>query len=104
PSLDTLSLHDALPISSGGLAFTEQKDMEKLRRYSLKGWHVKKFKFMGYSLEKGESADYIYSIDYRSLKKDEDDDYYDFFTSAGWTHVTSESDIHLFRAHACTTS
>jgi len=86
-------------ITSGGLAFTEQKDMEKLRRYSLKGWHVKKFKFMGYSLEKGESADYIYSIDYRSLKKDEDDDYYDFFTSAGWTHVTSESDIHLFRAH-----
>ncbi|MBU5465521.1 DUF2812 domain-containing protein [Virgibacillus sp. MSJ-26] len=86
-------------ITSGGLAFSEQKDMEKLRRYSLKGWHVKKFKFMGYTLEKGESTDYIYSIDYRSLNKGEDDDYYDFFSSAGWTNVTSEGDIHLFRAH-----
>ena len=86
-------------ITSGGLAFSEQKDMEKLRRYSLKGWHVKQFKFMGYTLEKGESTDYIYSIDYRSLNKGEDDDYYDFFSSAGWTNVTSEGDIHLFRAH-----
>lgn len=28
---------------SGGLAFSEEKDMEKLRRYSLKGWHVRDF-------------------------------------------------------------
>ena len=41
-------------ITSGGLAFSEDKDMEKLRRFSLKGWHVSGFKFMGYTLEKGE--------------------------------------------------
>ncbi len=29
---------------SGGLAFSEDKDMEKLHRYSLKGWHVNDFK------------------------------------------------------------
>ncbi|MFD1852244.1 hypothetical protein [Oceanobacillus bengalensis] len=40
-------------IMSGGLAFSEDKDMEKLRRYSLDGWHVSDFKFMGYTLEKG---------------------------------------------------
>ncbi|MFL0366034.1 DUF2812 domain-containing protein [Pseudobacillus sp. 179-B 2D1 NHS] len=86
-------------ITSGGLAFSEDKDMEKLRRFSLKGWHVSDFKFMGYTLEKGESSDYIYSVDYRSLKEDEEEEYFDFFSSCGWSHIASEGDIHLFRAH-----
>src|SRR5690625_377928 len=85
-------------ITSGGLAFSEDKDMEKLRRFSLKGWHVSDFKFMGYTLEKGESSDYIYSVDYRWLKEGEEEEYFDFFSSSGWSHVTSEGNIHLFRA------
>ncbi|MFK4470078.1 DUF2812 domain-containing protein [Bacillus sp. RC252] len=85
-------------ILSGGLAFSEDKDMEKLRRFSLKGWHVSDFKFMGYTLKKGESSDYIYSVDYRSLKEDEEEEYFDFFSSSGWSHIASEGDIHLFRA------
>lgn len=85
-------------IMSGGLAFAEDKDMEKLRRFSLKGWHVSDLKFMGYTLEKGESADYIYSVDYRTLNEEESEEYFDLFSSAGWTHITSEGDIHLFRA------
>ncbi|MEI3606926.1 DUF2812 domain-containing protein [Pseudogracilibacillus sp. SE30717A] len=86
-------------IMSGGLAFAENKDMEKLRRYSLQGWHASDFKFMGYTLEKGESTDYTYSIDYRLLKDDEEGEYFDFFSSAGWSHVVSEGNIHLFRAY-----
>ncbi|MFA8438195.1 DUF2812 domain-containing protein [Pueribacillus sp. YX66] len=86
-------------ITSGGLAFSENKDMEKLRKYSLKGWHVRDFKFMGYTLEKGVSSDYVYSVDYRSLKAEEEEEYFDFFSSAGWSHVASEADIHLFRAN-----
>ena len=86
-------------ITSGGLAFSEDKDMEKLRRFSLKGWHVSDFKFMGYTLEKGESSDYIYSVDYRSLKENEEEEYFDFFSSSGWSHIASEANIHLFRAH-----
>lgn len=85
-------------IMSGGLAFSEDKDMEKLRRFSLKGWHVSDFKFMGYTLKKGESSDYIYSVDYRSLKEDEEEEYFDFFSTSGWSHIASEGDIHLFRA------
>ena len=85
-------------ITSGGLAFSEDKDMEKLRSYSFKGWHVSDFKFMGYTLEKGESSDYIYSVDYRSLEEDEEEEYFDFFSSSGWSHITSETDNHLFRA------
>src|SRR5690625_4394477 len=89
-------------IISGGLAFTEEKDMEKLRRYSLKGWHVSNFKLMGYTLEKGECLDYIYSVDYRSLEENEEEEYFDFFSSSGWSHITSEANIHLFRAHSDT--
>lgn len=89
-------------ITSGGLAFSEDKDMEKLRRFSLRGWHVCDFKFMGYTLEKGKSSDYIYSVDYRSLKEDEEGEYFDFFSSSGWSHIASEGDIHLFRAHPST--
>ena len=63
-------------IISGGLAFSEHKDMEKLRLYSLKGWHVSDFKFMGYTLKKGVSSDYIYSVDYRSLKENEEAEYF----------------------------
>ncbi|WP_077622420.1 DUF2812 domain-containing protein [Sediminibacillus massiliensis] len=85
-------------VMSGGLAFSEIKDMEKLRSYSLKGWHVRDFKFMGYTLEKGAKAEYIYSVDYRSLKEGDAEEYFDFFSSSGWTHIASEGDIHLFRA------
>ncbi|KHF38697.1 DUF2812 domain-containing protein [Halalkalibacter okhensis] len=85
-------------VMSEGLAFSEEKDMDKLRKLSLKGWHVHDFKFMGYSLEKGESEEYIYSIDYRLLTKDEEEEYFNFFASSGWSHVASEGDTHLFRA------
>lgn len=89
-------------ITSGGLAFSEDKDMEKLHHYSLKGWHVRDFKLIGYVLEKGESNDYIYSVDYRSLHEDEKEEYFELFSSAGWTHIASDDDIHLFRANAGT--
>ncbi|MFC0090415.1 DUF2812 domain-containing protein [Allobacillus sp. GCM10007491] len=38
-------------------------------------------------------------MDYRWLKEDERKEYFDFFSSAEWTHVTSEGNVHLFRAH-----
>ena len=85
-------------VMSGGLAFSEEKDMEKLRKLSTEGWHVSGFKFMGYTLKKGDSADYIYSVDYRSLKEKEVEEYLGFFSSSGWTHISSEGSIHLFRA------
>ncbi|TRZ40709.1 DUF2812 domain-containing protein [Niallia circulans] len=72
--------------------------MKQLRKLSNDGWHVSGFKFMGYTLKKGESADYIYSVDYRSLKDMEAEEYFEFFASSGWTHISSEGNIHLFRA------
>lgn len=85
-------------IMSGGLAYSENRDMAKLRKYSSKGWHVREFKFMGYLLEKGESKDYIYNVDYRLLANEEKEEYFNMFVESGWSHVASEADIHLFRA------
>lgn len=83
---------------SGGTAFAEKKDMEKLRRMSLKGWHVKHHAFMGYSLEKGEPKEYIYSLDRRSLDFEEQAEYRAYFSDSGWTHIFSTGDHHLFRS------
>lgn len=83
---------------SGGLAFSEEKDMEKLRKLSQKGWHVSGFSFMGYTLEKGENQDFVYSVDYRSLNDGEKEEYIDLFSASGWSHIASENDFHLFRA------
>jgi len=83
---------------SGGLAFSEDKDMERLRACSLNGWHICDIKFMGYALERGESTDYIYSVDYQTVNEEESEEYFDLFSAAGWTHITSKGDIHLFRA------
>lgn len=85
-------------LMSNGLAFSEQKDMETLRKKALKGWNLEGFRFMGYKLEYGEPEDVIYSIDYRLLAPDEEAEYFEMFSSAGWTHVCSEYDRHIFKA------
>jgi len=83
---------------SNGLAFSEQKDMEKLAKKAKQGWMLKKFAFMGYRLEKSEPEDIQYSIDYRSLEKGEKEEYFELFQMAGWSHVCSNYDIHIFKA------
>lgn len=85
---------------SNGLAFSEEKDMEKLRQKALNGWHLKGFRFLGYELEKGESEDVVFSIDYRSLQPSEEEEYFEMFSFAGWTHVCSSVDkhMHIFKA------
>ena len=87
---------------SKGLAFSEEKDLRKLRKQSLKGWHVKSFKFMGYGLERGEKENVIYSIDFRPLEESEQEEYFELFTSAGWSHICSDNGFHLFKANTGT--
>ncbi|WP_227396142.1 DUF2812 domain-containing protein [Jeotgalibacillus aurantiacus] len=83
-------------IMSGGLAFSEEKDMMKLSRLSKKGWVFDRFTFMGYILKKGEPQELQFAIDYRS---NPDEEYFELFREAGWTHVGSQANyIHLFTA------
>lgn len=85
-------------IISGGLAYFEEFDMERLREKSLRGWHFKKFSFLGYCLERGEPADVIYTIDYHLLKEEDQEEYFDTFEMAGWEHVCTEYNMHIFKA------
>jgi hypothetical protein len=83
-------------MASGGLAFDEEKDMEKLAGFARKGWVFERFSFMGYKLKKSTPVELQYALDYR---KDADEDYFCYFEEAGWKHEgTSGNYIHLFSA------
>lgn len=83
---------------SEGLAFAEEKDLQRLRKKSLQGWHLKRWRFMGYELEQGEKEDVIYSIDYRDIDPNEEAEYFELFTMSGWMHVCSNHGMHIFKA------
>lgn len=55
---------------------------------------------MGYKLRKEESQDLIYNIDYQVQPNE---DYFEFFEGANWTHVCSSDHIHIFSAPEGTT-
>ncbi|WP_075312919.1 DUF2812 domain-containing protein [Bacillus wiedmannii] len=85
-------------ITSNGIAFSEEKDLKKLRKYAAKGWIVKRFKRMGYELEKGVAEDVIFSLDIRELGENELEEYIGMFELAGWEYICSSYNMHLFKA------
>ena len=89
---------DSKYVSSGGLAFTEHKDMKKLSRWAAKGWHLDSFAFLGYRLRKGEPKHAAYCVDYNSVKADDMEEYEELFEAGGWTRVCSSGNIHVFTA------
>lgn len=83
-------------VSSGGLAFYEEKEMKKLGEYAKKGWILEEFAPLGYKLRKGEPENIQYSLDYQNGA---DEEYFMYFEEAGWSHVCSAgNEIHIFRA------
>ncbi|MFE4430665.1 DUF2812 domain-containing protein [Peribacillus butanolivorans] len=85
-------------IVSNGIAFSEKKDLKMLRKYAAKGWIVKRFKKMGYELEKGVAEDVIFSLDVRELAENELEEYIEMFELAGWEYICSSYNMHLFKA------
>lgn len=88
---------------SWGLAFAEKRDIEKLNQKAKQGWRLKSIAYAGFLLEKSEPEDVQYSIDYRLLKDGEKAEYLDLFAFAGWGHVCSSYDVHIFKAKPGTT-
>lgn len=82
-------------IPNNGLAFYEEKEMKKLAEYAKEGWILEKFAGLTYKLRKGESQDIEYSLDYQ---KNADEEYFALFEAAGWSHVCSSDEIHIFKA------
>lgn len=86
-------------LASKGIAFSEDKDLELLRKYAAKGWMVKRFKRIGYELERQNPEDVIFSLDIRKVNDEEKEEYIEMFKMAGWTHVASDYYYtHLFKA------
>ncbi|MGG1242146.1 DUF2812 domain-containing protein [Bacillus cabrialesii] len=83
---------------SEGLAFSEEKDMKRLSDMASKGWVLDSFAFMGYKLRKAEPQNLIYSLDYRAVEDHNMDEYLDIFENAGWEHICSVYDTHIFAA------
>ncbi len=81
----------------GGLAFSADKDMKKLKVYAQKGWFLEDMAFgMFYRLKKGKPDNTEFAVDYQSKPGDE---YFNIFSEAGWTHLFSLSnEIHFFSA------
>lgn len=83
-------------VGSGGLAFSEERDMEKLSKYAKNGWLLERFAPLGFRLRRGQPQNLVYSVDYQV---NVDEDYDLIFEDAGWTRVCSAGgNIHIFRA------
>lgn len=85
-------------ILSGGLAFSEQRDMNKLSRLAAEGWILESFAFLGYYVRRSEPQQLTYAVDYNKVSDSDRADYCDIFEASGWTHVCSEERIHIFSA------
>ena len=85
-------------LTSEGIAFSEKKDLQKLREYAAQGWIVKRYKGMGYELEEGQREDVVFSIDVNRLARGEEEEYFGMFLAGGWEHVCSSYNTHLFKA------
>jgi hypothetical protein len=83
---------------SGGLAFTEQGDMDKLSRLAAKGWLLESFAFLGYTLRKGEPRQLTYCVDYNNVSPGELGNYIELFEASGWTRICSSGHFHIFSA------
>lgn len=85
-------------MSSGGLAFTEEKDMKRLSKMAEKGWVLHSFAPLGYKLRKSNPRHVVYSLDYHDVAREDLEDYYDIFRAGGWQPVCSEGNMHIFSA------
>lgn len=84
-----------------GLAFSEEDDMEKLKKYASQGWILEGI--VGgffYKLRKDEPQNIVYNLDYQTETNEE---YFTMFKEAGWELVVSINNyMHIFSAQVGT--
>ncbi|MBW7454600.1 DUF2812 domain-containing protein [Paenibacillus sepulcri] len=85
-------------MASGGLAFTEERDMDRLSRLAAKGWILESFAFLGYRLRRSEPQQLTYCVDYNQVNERDMTDYVELFEAGGWHKVCSSERIHIFSA------
>ena len=69
-------------------AWQDEKEEAWLTEMAQQGLHLHDVPFPGkYQFKSGEPADYVYRLDYQSLKTKDKDSYLQLFADAGWEHV-----------------
>ncbi|WP_370832060.1 DUF2812 domain-containing protein [Clostridium sp.] len=84
-----------------GLAFNEEGDMEKLKKYAEQGWILEDIVWgFFYKLRKDKPQNIVYDLDYQTETNEE---YFNIFKEAGWKRVVSiENYMHIFSAQVGT--
>lgn len=82
---------------SSGLAFRPERELQVFREMALKGEHLSGTAMAGHGWEftPGEKEDVIFDM---TTEADADEEFFAMCKEAGWTHVLSLSDTHIFKA------
>jgi hypothetical protein len=81
-------------------AWNDAKEEAWLLEMSQEGLHLKKVSLGSYEFVQGEPTNYVYRLDYRSLKSKEKESYLQIFKDAGWEHIGDMSGWVYFRINA----
>lgn len=69
-------------------AWQDEKEEAWLSEMAREGLHLEGIPFPGrYKFQKGEPANYVYRLDYQSVKSKDKESYLQLFEDAGWEHV-----------------
>src|SRR5699024_7905473 len=81
----------------GGLAFSPERELQVFREMALKGEHLTGTAMAGHGWEftPGEKEDVIFDM---TTEPDADDHFFTMCKQAGWTHLLSVADTHIFTA------
>jgi hypothetical protein len=69
-------------------AWQDEKEEAWLGEMAKEGFHLESIPFPGtYTFLEGEPINYVYRLDYQSLKAKDRDSYLQLFADAGWEHI-----------------
>lgn len=82
---------------SAGLAFEPGKDLATFAEMAAQGKHLAGTARLGHGWRfvEGAPQDVVFDLAY---ERDPDADYLEYFRAAGWAHVLTAGDVHIFKA------
>lgn len=82
---------------SAGLAFEPEKDLAMFAEMAGRGKHLAGNSRLGHgwAFVDGEPEDLVFDLAY---ERSPDADYLEYFRAAGWSHVLTMGDVHIFKA------
>ena len=80
-----------------GLAFEPEKDLVRFAEMAAQGKHLAGIAHLGHGWRyvDGEPEDVVFDLAYEI---DPDADYLEYFRAAGWSHVLTAGNVHIFKA------